>query len=296
MTFSITSAFDSGNIRVLSIQGHEAELEIEADKSSDFYQWFHFRIGNAAGRDLVLRITNVAGSAYPLGWPDYRARISADRENWRQADTSYADKVLTIRVRPNANAVWVAYFAPYSLERHFDLIARMAASPGVTQRELAQTLDGRPLDCLTMGQGPRQVWLYARQHPGESMAEWWMEGALEKADRCGRRDGAGAAGKGDVQYRAEHEPGRQLPRASAHQRRRREPQPGMARADRGAQPGSAGGPQRDGRDRRRLCDGRAWRRSDPRQFHRRLRRHSVLQRGKGGSVRSLPRHAGRSLA
>jgi murein tripeptide amidase MpaA len=31
------------------------------------------------------------------------------------------------------------------------------------------------------------VWLYARQHPGESMAEWWMEGALEKlVDR--RRD------------------------------------------------------------------------------------------------------------
>uniref|UniRef100_UPI003672D3BD M14 family metallopeptidase n=1 Tax=Paenibacillus abyssi TaxID=1340531 RepID=UPI003672D3BD len=24
-----------------------------------------------------------------------------------------------------------------------------------------------------------QVWLYARQHPGETMAEWWMEGALE---------------------------------------------------------------------------------------------------------------------
>jgi murein tripeptide amidase MpaA len=31
-----------------------------------------------------------------------------------------------------------------------------------------------------MGTGPVQVWLYARQHPGESMAEWWMEGALEK--------------------------------------------------------------------------------------------------------------------
>ena len=27
---------------------------------------------------------------------------------------------------------------------------------------------------------PLNVWLYARQHPGESMAEWWMEGALEK--------------------------------------------------------------------------------------------------------------------
>ena len=30
-----------------------------------------------------------------------------------------------------------------------------------------------------MGEGGKQVWLYARQHPGESMAEWWMEGALE---------------------------------------------------------------------------------------------------------------------
>jgi murein tripeptide amidase MpaA len=34
------------------------------------------------------------------------------------------------------------------------------------------------------------VWLYARQHPGESMAEWWMEGALEAltdpADPVGR--------------------------------------------------------------------------------------------------------------
>ena len=30
-----------------------------------------------------------------------------------------------------------------------------------------------------MGEGEIPVWLYARQHPGESMAEWWMEGALE---------------------------------------------------------------------------------------------------------------------
>ncbi len=34
------------------------------------------------------------------------------------------------------------------------------------------------MDYLRLGDGPVQVWLYARQHPGESMAEWWMEGAL----------------------------------------------------------------------------------------------------------------------
>src|SRR3546814_14286952 len=30
-----------------------------------------------------------------------------------------------------------------------------------------------------MGEGETRVWLTARQHPGETQAEWWMEGALE---------------------------------------------------------------------------------------------------------------------
>ena len=180
MTFSITSAFDSGNIRVLELRGDEADLEIVTDQGSDFYQWFHFRVGNAAGRELTLRIVNCAGSAYPFGWPGYRARVSEDRVQWRMADTGYEGGVLTIKVRPKGNAIWVAYFAPYSMERHYDLVARMGAMPGVTQRELTRTLDGRPLDCMTVGEGAKQVWLYARQHPGESMAEWWVEGALEK--------------------------------------------------------------------------------------------------------------------
>src|SRR5690606_35464582 len=65
------------------------------------------------------------------------------------------------------------------MERHHDLVSRIALCPGVTHRQLGTTLDGQPLDCLTLGEGPKQVWLYARQHPGESMAEWWAEGALE---------------------------------------------------------------------------------------------------------------------
>jgi murein tripeptide amidase MpaA len=56
---------------------------------------------------------------------------------------------------------------------------------------LGYSLDGQPIDCLDLGEGTRQVWLYARQHPGESMAEWWMEGALDcltdPADPVGRK-------------------------------------------------------------------------------------------------------------
>jgi murein tripeptide amidase MpaA len=179
MTISITSDFDSGNIEILGIDGDTADLAIRPDKDSAFYQWFHFRVAGGRGRALDLRITNCKGSAYPDGWPNYRARFSNDRQDWRQAETSYADGVLTIRHTAEADAVWFAYFAPYSMERHHDLVARIAGQPGVTLLELGRTLDGQPIDCLEMGSGPKPVWLYARQHPGESMAEWWMEGALD---------------------------------------------------------------------------------------------------------------------
>jgi murein tripeptide amidase MpaA len=179
MTISISAGFDSGNIDVLAISDDSASLAIRRDRESDFYQWFHFRVAGARGRTLTLRIVNCAGSAYPDGWPNYRARFSSDRQDWRQADTSYADGILTIRHKADADTVWFAYFAPYSMERHHDLVARTALLPGVTHRELGQSLDGQPIDCLTLGTGEKQVWLYARQHPGESMAEYWAEGALD---------------------------------------------------------------------------------------------------------------------
>ncbi len=176
---SINAAFDGGNIDILDIDGDTATLAIAKDARSDFYQWFYFRVSGAKGRTIELRIANCAGSAYPGGWSGYQARYSDDRADWRCAKTEYADGVLTIRHTPAYDSVWFAYFAPYSTERHHDLVQRIAAAPGVTLVELGKTLDGQPMDLLRMGSGDQKVWLYARQHPGETMAEWWIEGALD---------------------------------------------------------------------------------------------------------------------
>jgi murein tripeptide amidase MpaA len=181
MNLSISSAFDGGNIRLVAINGNRIDLEIAKDHQSEFYQWFYFRLTGAEGKEIELRILNCAGAAYPLGWPGYRACMSYDREYWeRVAETRYEGGILTIPVTPASNSVWFAYFAPYTMERHHDLIAEAADHPWVEYRSLGQTLDGQELDYLKIGEGPLQVWLYGRQHPGESMTEWWMEGALEK--------------------------------------------------------------------------------------------------------------------
>ena len=180
---AIASAFDGGNIEVIEVSGASARLAIPRDRKSEFAQWFHFRVSGAAGRELVLKIEGLAKSAYPAGWPGYRACVSEDRQYWTRAETRFdkgeADGTLTIRYTPASEIAWFAYFVPYSMERHHDLVAEAAESEGVAYRCLGWSLDRRPIDCLELGEGKTQVWLYARQHPGETMAEWWMEGALE---------------------------------------------------------------------------------------------------------------------
>ncbi len=190
----IDSNFDSGNIEVLSVDGTTARLAIRADHMSEFKQWFHFRVSGAAGRELQLKITGLDSSAYPLGWPNYNACVSEDREYWYRAETSCEmdqdDGCLTITHTPASDIAYFAYFAPYSMERHHDLIAECAASEGVRYERLGESFDKQPIDYLTMGEGKTQVWLTGRQHPGETQAEWWMEGALEcltdPADTVGR--------------------------------------------------------------------------------------------------------------
>jgi murein tripeptide amidase MpaA len=270
MSIQINSGFDSGNIRVIGIEGDRVDLEIVTDHLSDFYQWFHFRVAGAKGRTLTFRITNAGGAAYAFGWPGYKARWSTDREAWRTAESSYADGVLTFTKTFDTDLAWFAYFAPYSMERHHDLVSSMALMPGVRHRELGKTLDGQPMDLLTLGTGPKTVWLYARQHPGETMAEWWMEGALEFLTDPTNQTALAPAREGRVPHRAQHEPGRLAPRPSAHQRGRCEPQPRMACADDGEEPRSVPRPRGDGRDRLRLRDGHPRRRGDPGQLPGRL--------------------------
>jgi murein tripeptide amidase MpaA len=182
----ISDSFDAGNIEVVDASNpQDLRLQIRKDHGSDHYQWFHFRVCGARATALRLRIINAGGASYVDGWQGYRACYSYDRQTWRRvADTSYADGVLTIAHTPERDAVWYAYFAPYSMERHHDLVAGCLASPRVRHERLGQTLDGQDLDLLRVsegGEGPtakKRCWVFARQHPGESMAEHFIEGLL----------------------------------------------------------------------------------------------------------------------
>jgi murein tripeptide amidase MpaA len=188
----ISAAFDSGNIEVLGQgPGGEVRLAIRKDVGDEHMQWFHFRVSGAKGQDCVFRIENASAASYPVAWVDYRACASSDRQTWTRVETSYEGGALVIRHRPEGDLQWYAYFAPYSLERHAYLLARCQGSPMARLDRLGATLDGRDLDRITVGEGSRTLWIIGRQHPGESMASWWMEGLLgrllDPADALARR-------------------------------------------------------------------------------------------------------------
>jgi len=180
----ISSNFDAGNIEVIEAENaSNIRLRIRKDHQSDFYQWFYFRLTGAKGQLCAMTFENAAGAAYPQGWPGYQVCASYDREDWFRVSTNYHDDKITIQHIPETDSVYYAYFAPYSMERHHDLVSQAAEDERVSLHVIGETLDGQDIDLLTIGEmavGKKVIWVIARQHPGETMAEWLVEGLLDR--------------------------------------------------------------------------------------------------------------------
>ncbi|MFT7116964.1 MAG: murein tripeptide amidase MpaA [Rhodoferax sp.] len=185
----ISTQFDSGAIEVLSLANPaDIQLNIRPDSANPLAQWFHFSLQGAAGLAVSLRFLNAGQCAYPKGWEGYRVVASYDRQHWFRIDTEFDGQIMSAHFTPETQSVYLAYFEPYSYERHLDQIGLAAESPAVQVQHLGQTLDGRDMTLLRITDAAaalplaqkKKVWLIARQHPGETMAEWFAEGLVAR--------------------------------------------------------------------------------------------------------------------
>ena len=178
----ISSHFDGGNIQVVKADSvSDIVLTIKKDNQSDFYQWFYFKLSSQAYIQHSLKITELENSAYPDGWPGYRVLASYDRQEWFRLDSEFDGDALAFDITLEHSVVYFAYFIPYSYERHLDLLAGAQTALDCEHRLLGQTLDGRDMSMLVIGTPEpykKRVWITARQHPGETMAEWCAEGLV----------------------------------------------------------------------------------------------------------------------
>jgi murein tripeptide amidase MpaA len=181
MTIKISQNFDAGAIEVVRAErAGDIELNLRKDSHADFMQWFYFRLQGARDQETIIRIMNAGEATYAAGWENYQAVASYDRENWFRVETEFDGKVMTIHHEPEFDSVYYAYFEPYSWERHLALLGSVEQSGLARVLDLGNTIDGRDLNLVVVGNpaAEKKVWIIARQHPGESMAEWLVEGTL----------------------------------------------------------------------------------------------------------------------
>jgi murein tripeptide amidase MpaA len=182
MSIKISSQFDAGAIDVVSATSAGAiDLNIRKDSHADITQWFYFRLQGAQGQACRIRFLNAGASAYPDGWQGYRAMASYDRVEWFRVPTEFDGEVMTITHTPGMDSIYYAYFEPYSWERHLELVDRAQLSEHVRVQDIGSTVEGRDINLLVIGDpaAKKKVWVIARQHPGETMAEWFVEGMLD---------------------------------------------------------------------------------------------------------------------
>lgn len=181
-SIQISTHFDAGSIEILDCSDpNNVQLALKKDNAAEFLQWFHFRLEGTVGQTGTIHITNAGESSYKGGWPDYNVCTSWDRQSWFRSPCRYENGVLSFDYELHQNSVYFAYFAPYSHDRHLDLLAWAQGDSRVTNETLGLTVDGRAMSMLKISatdEPTHKVWMIARQHPGETMAEWFVEGFL----------------------------------------------------------------------------------------------------------------------
>jgi hypothetical protein len=139
-------------------------------------------------------ISNASDVSFPDAWPGSSVCYnvcgvdSSYDDDWRRNLTTEYDNddfpgALTWKqVHETNGSTYFSYWPPYSYDRHLKLIsdcwsrtrrdsrgAAMCTYDPVIE-SLGTSIDGREIECLSLGNGNLNAWIQHRQHPGETMA------------------------------------------------------------------------------------------------------------------------------
>ena len=183
----IRADFDSGNIQVIDASDpRRIRLAIRPDLASQHFQWFHFKVEGMAA---------AAGTASPWSTPASRPTAMPGAAT-RQSPRTMANAGSACRRNTTPTACISSWnrrkaksaspTSSYSRERHARLVERALGIEGVERLAGGTSVQGRDIELLRVRRHPDshlKLWVIAQQHPGEHMAEWFMEGLIERPQR-----------------------------------------------------------------------------------------------------------------
>ena len=207
VTISISDTFDGGNIKFIEQRPNEHDpsmIDVVVHIKPDVYtelekiahmQYFAFRVtlggldttGTPGSSDAEQKVNYIIANAetvsYPEAWTGSTVFYSTDLDNvdswYRNLTTHYGEGKLSWQHTHQKNGtLYFSYFPPYSYARHLKLISQCSQFAEIGT--LGQSLEGREMEFVTVGTGSLTCWIIHRQHPGETMAEHYAEGLLQR--------------------------------------------------------------------------------------------------------------------
>jgi murein tripeptide amidase MpaA len=189
----IDARIPSGRIEVVKAENPtDIRLAIPKDPSCDFMGWYHFRVSGVrgvpcrftllnAGESLKVRLAN--REDYEDRWTNTGPVASYDLVDWFRLKASYDGMAFSFEHTPERDLCYYATWAPFPAERDAQMVAKAQLHPRVRLETLGHSVEGRPIDMLTLGEpepGRKRCWVIARQHPSETQGGYFLEGMLDR--------------------------------------------------------------------------------------------------------------------
>lgn len=199
----ISHKFDSGSIHINSIKNGEKKsyfdlsLQKEIIKEGNKSQyWFYFKVTNVKNKTCKFKLSThidcnngfknfgVATSYNDNTW--FRTKTTSKNTKTTKCGTigslrkSKPTKHITWTIKPKHNTIWFAYYVPYPVQRVNKLIKHLARKPFIKHSIIGRSYEKRAIHMLTIGDGCKNIWIIGRQHPGESIGSWIVEGFLKQ--------------------------------------------------------------------------------------------------------------------
>ena len=184
----ISSNFDGGNImkkRSEKINGiciHT--LEINKDPypktvKKKYQNWYYFKVTNNKGVKCKYVIENLVN--IDNDWKGHNVVYTYDHKTFYRHPTIFNEKkkYITWDFVSKKKEVWFSYYVPYSRNRVYKLNKKISNNKNVTKIILGKTSLKNKIEALRFGKGFKNVYIIARQHPGETIGSWMLEGFLK---------------------------------------------------------------------------------------------------------------------
>lgn len=172
---------DQGEVNVFLMYDHERDSPNRAAG-----HW-HFRVEAPKGSEVPIILNNLdniyngrKGSPAKDSSISY---VSPDGKTWRAIETELLEgNRLKLLVKMEAAQMYVARLEPYRLSDLENLLDEIRDSPHVDIRKIGETVEGRPLEIIQVGNRDalHRVLIRARAHPWEPGGSWVVQGMIRR--------------------------------------------------------------------------------------------------------------------